>query len=59
MEDDGLEAIEQIINNPLCSVTHKQFITLERKIFNDKGKLQSSEQYIQCVLEWAEKQMLT
>jgi hypothetical protein len=58
LDTEGVEAIEEVVNNPLCIITNKQFITLERKIFNDKGKIQSSEQYIQCVLEWTEKELM-
>lgn len=46
--------LNDIENNPLCSVTNKQFITTEQKEFAN-GKLANTYQEVICILEWNEK----
>lgn len=55
MSSNGdLKEIEDIENNPLCSVTNKQFITTEHKDFVN-GKISNTYQEVICILEWNEK----
>jgi len=46
--------LNTIENNPLCSVTNKQFITVEQKDFVN-GKISNTYQEVICILEWNEK----
>lgn len=57
-DSESLSALNEIINNPLCSVTNKQYITLEEKTFDSKGKLSSIKPILVCVLEWNEKVLI-
>lgn len=53
-DPESVKELNIIENNPLCSVTHKQFITTEKKEFSN-GKISNTYQEIVCILEWNEK----
>ena len=55
--EDEVEEMEEIINNPLCTILNKTIMTLEETEF-DKGKPCFKRQTPVCVLEWDEKVML-
>ena len=55
--DSDTACMAEIINNPLCTVIKKQFITLESKEFSSQGKLSSTSQEVVCVVEWNEKEL--
>ena len=53
-DNENVKELNEIENNPLCTVTNKQFITTEQKEFSN-GKLANTYQEGICILEWNEK----